>query len=94
MSGSQVIELVSNDRVVLNLELMAILEHQHSRWLIRHGSWCRLGSLFSWLTLAFIAPASVIITGGVAAGPAGTTAVENRRPTTVVFLRYLGTATL
>src|SRR6266446_2211321 len=93
MSGSQVEELVSDHCVVLNLELMAIFEHQDSLRLIRLRSRCRLRNLFRCcrLTLPLIAPVAVrvavVIT--VAVGSAGTTAVKNRWPTTVVFFRWL-----
>ena len=93
MSGSQVVEQVSDYCVILDLELMAIFEDQDSLRLIGlRRYWLRNLCSCSRLTLPFIALASVNVAVLiiVAVGPTGTTAVKNRWPTTVViFHRFL-----
>ena len=92
MSGSQVVEQVSDYCVILDLELMAIFEDQDSLRLIGlRRYWLRNLCSCSRLTLPFIALASVNVAVLiiVAVGPSGTTAVKNRWPTTVVVFRWL-----
>ena len=46
MSGRQIVQHVSHDRVILHFDLVAVFEDQHGLRLIRDGSFSRLSRFF------------------------------------------------